>query len=307
MSLLLWQQRQDIGPIARRGAAMAYMASTEKTLLWGGLGDQGFFDDTWEWDGEGWVQVADTGPTAFEGAGLAYDSVRNVAVLFTNDPTGTVWQTWEWDSDGWTQVEDTGPQTSNYLFELTYDSARQVTLLEGGAVNGPGGSLPAPVGTWAWDGATWTQLADVGPSQRIAAGLANDAARERVVFFGGLSFTATTTTYEHDTWEWDGNVWEQVTNMGPLPRYAHAMTGTSAATLLFGGLREENSTLVAVRDTWVWDGEHWQQRQDMGPSPRYVPGVTWDGGRERGVLFGGVGLTDASPYFGDTWESFERP
>lgn len=307
MSLLLWQQRQDIGPIARRGAAMAYMASTEKTLLWGGLGDQGFFDDTWEWDGEGWVQVADTGPTAFEGAGLAYDSARNVAVLFTNDPTGTVWQTWEWDSDGWTQVEDTGPQTSNYLYELTYDSARQVTLLEGGAVNGPGGSLPAPVGTWAWDGATWTQLADVGPSQRIAAGLANDAARERVVFFGGLSFTATTTTYEHDTWEWDGNVWEQVTNMGPLPRYAHAMTGTSAATLLFGGLREENSTLVAVRDTWAWDGDHWQQRQDMGPSPRYVPGVTWDGGRERGVLFGGVGLTDASPYFGDTWESFERP
>jgi hypothetical protein len=195
---------------------MTYTASTERMLLWGGLGDQGFFNDTWEWDGEGWVQVADTGPGAFEGAGLSYDSVRNVAVLFTNDPTGTVWETWEWDGEGWTQVEDTGPQTSNWLFGMTYDSARQVTLLEGGAVNGAGGSLPAPVGTWAWDGTAWTQLADVGPSQRIAAGLADDASRQRVVFFGGLSFTATTTTYERDTWEWDGNVWEQVTNMAPL-------------------------------------------------------------------------------------------
>jgi hypothetical protein len=35
--------------------------STEKALLWGGLDDQGFSNETWEWDGEGWVHVGDTG------------------------------------------------------------------------------------------------------------------------------------------------------------------------------------------------------------------------------------------------------
>jgi hypothetical protein len=305
MSLLLWQQRQDIGPAARRGAPMAYVASTEKTLLWGGLGDQGYFNDTWEWDGEGWVQVADTGPSAMEGVGLAYDAGRDVVVLFMSDVNFTVWETWEWDGEGWTQVEDTGPQAAYYRFTMTYDSARQVTVLEGGAVNGITGS-PAPVGTWTWDGGSWTQVADVGPSQRVAAALANDAARERLVFFGGATYTATTFTYEQDTWEWDGTVWEQVTNMGPAGRYAHAVTGTAAGTLLFGGVRQENTTQVALRDTWTWDGTHWHQRQDMGPSVRYVPGLSWDGGRQRGVLFGGSNTT-ATPYLGDTWESFERP
>lgn len=305
MSLLLWQQRQDIGPTGRRGAAMAYMGSTEKTLLWGGLDDQGFSNETWEWDGEGWVQVGDTGPRAIEGAGIAFDALRNVVVLFTKDLVTAVQETWEWDGEAWTQVEDTGPVTSNYYFEMTYDSARQITVLEGGAVNGVSGR-PAPVGTWTWDGTAWTQVADVGPSQRVLAALANDASRERVVFFGGVSFDATTITFERDTWEWDGNVWEQTANMGPAPRYGHALAGTAAATLLFGGIGEVGTTQEPLRDTWTWNGDHWQQRQDMGPSPRYLPAMSWDAARGRAVLFGGADVK-GGPYLGDTWESFERP
>jgi hypothetical protein len=46
---------------------------------------------------------------------------------------------------------------------------------------------------------------------------------------------ATGTPQARDTWEWDGSLWEEVENMGPVSRYGHAMTGTDAATLLFGG------------------------------------------------------------------------
>lgn len=95
--------------------------------------------------------------------------------------------------------------------------------------------------------------------------------------------------------------------MGPAPRYAHAMTGTAAGTLLFGGICEVNSNRQVQRDTWTWDGDHWQQRQDMGPSPRYLPALSWDAARERAVLFGGTNLDNPALYFGDTWESFERP
>jgi hypothetical protein len=68
MSLLLWQQRPDIGPTAQRGAAMTYVASTGKTLLWGGLGDEGSSKEAWEFEGDGWVQVGDTGPRPIAGA-----------------------------------------------------------------------------------------------------------------------------------------------------------------------------------------------------------------------------------------------
>lgn len=302
MARLLWQQRQDIGPPARIGAAMVYMASTARSLLWGGVDDSNAFGDTWEWDGEGWVQVEDTGPAPNALVGLAFDSDRNVTVLFTQ--TDTAWETWEWDGSAWTQVDDSGPPAAQGIFQMVYDRARQVTVLEGGAVeNGP--TQPAPVGTWVWDGSTWTQVADVGPPQRGYSTLGYDTSRERIVHFGGVNIDG---TYARDTWEWDGNAWEQVTNMGPAARAAHAMTGTSGATLLFGGVAPvvANTPRELFRDTWTWEGEYWHQRQDIGPSPRVWSALSWDDARGRGVLFGGGTLVAENlTYLNDTWESFE--
>lgn len=303
MPRLLWQQRQDIGPAPRMGAAMVYM--TSRTLLWGG-GDSGaFFGDTWEWDGEGWVQVADTGPAPFAWAGLAFDSNRNVAVLFTSNVANTAWETWEWDGQGWTQVEDTGPKTRNNLFGLVYDRARQVTVLEGGAVRRTLGT--PPVGTWTWDGTSWTQVSDVGPPQRFFSARAYDASRQRVVHYGGLDTDGTTTSSGRETWEWDGSLWEEVQNIGPSSRVGHAMTGTDGATLLFGGREPISVPPVLMGDSWTWDGDHWHQRQDMGPTPRWLSGMSWDATRTRGVLFGGFTMIPNPTFLGDTWESFEVP
>jgi hypothetical protein len=148
-------------------------------------------------------------------------------------------------------------------------------------------------------------VADVGPPQRVLAALSYDASRERIVHFGGVNMDD---TYERDTWEWDGNAWEQVTNIGPPARLAHAMTGTSGATLLFGGLAPHvpNTPYELFQDTWTWDGEYWHQRQDMGPSPRLYHAMSWDATRSRAALFGGITLVDGNiVYLNDTWESLE--
>jgi hypothetical protein len=284
---------------------MVYMAPSARSLLWGGRGLSLRFSDTWEWDGEGWVQVADTGPAPRAYAGLAFDSRRNVAVLFTHWPPQTIRETWEWDGAGWTQVDDMGPRAQNILFAMVYDSARQVTLLEGGSLrSGVPLSTTPPVGTWAWDGTAWTQLDDLGPPQRASSALAYDASRQRVVRFGGLNVTGS--AYGRDTWEWDGNRWEEVQNIGPVSRFGHAMTGTAGATLLFGGVEVETPPLDSLGDTWTWDGDHWRQRQDIGPSRRWFSAMSWDSARARGVLFGGAAMPpNVGPYLGDTWEAFE--
>jgi len=85
MARLLWQQRKDIGPSPRLLAAMTDMPSTGRTLLWGGGDSTAYFGDTWEWDGSGWVQVADTGRAPFAAVGLVFDSIRNLTVLFASD------------------------------------------------------------------------------------------------------------------------------------------------------------------------------------------------------------------------------
>ena len=114
-------------------------------------------------------------------------------------------------------------------------------------------------------------------------------------------------TYERDTWEWDGTVWEQVADIGPVPRHGHPMTGTAGATLLFGGLRSgglrtsSSATPGPGRGTLASEA-------GQGPSPWAGHAPTWDAARNRGVLFGGVILVAGQETpAGDTWESFETP
>src|SRR5215216_2416540 len=98
----------------------------------------------------------------------------------------------------------------------------------------------------------WTQRQDVGPSARGAHDLAYDAARERVVLFGGRAAGA---TLQADTWEWDGRDWTQVADTGPDARASHALAFDQirGRVVLFGG--EAASALRA--DTWEWDGQDW--------------------------------------------------
>jgi hypothetical protein len=308
MAQLLWQQRQDTGPAARANHGMAYMASAQRTILFGGQawGPTTYvrFDDTWEWDGEGWVQVADTGPDARQNPQLEWDAARQVAVLFGGDRTvgGPANDTWEWDGSVWTQIQDVGPPADPYSVTMVYDSARELMLLDGGSAKP---SLPGTtgtttpgttggLGTWTWDGSAWTQVDDGGPTHRQMSALAFDSDRNRAVLFGGWVNNPL-----KDTWEWDGAVWKQAEDIGPPARSNHAMAWDGKSVLLFGGY---GSGAPWYRDTWAWDGAHWRQRQDMGPQPRWGHAIVWDTARDRTVLFGGAEATGPR---GDTWEAFE--
>jgi hypothetical protein len=57
--------------------------------------------------------------------------------------------------------------------------------------------------TWAWNGAEWRVVAERGPTPREMHAMTYDAARERVVLFGGG-------TGADELWEWDGARWTQV-------------------------------------------------------------------------------------------------
>ena len=137
-------------------------------------------NDTWEWDGEFWTQMADTGPAARQNHALCFDSARQTALLFGgwlgNTPIG---DTWSWNGEDWTQLDDTGP-SARAGHAMVFDSARGRAVLFGG--NALTGILND---TWEWDGQAWTQLADTGPSQRWQHAMAFDLVHKGVVLFGG--------------------------------------------------------------------------------------------------------------------------
>ena len=140
----------------------------------------------------------------------------------------------------------------------------------------------------------WTQKQDIGPSARDFPSMTFDAARQRVVLFGGQLANG---ELRSDTWSWDGTDWTQLADIGPPPRVAAAIAFDAARqrVVLAGGF----PTAGTLTDTWEWDGAEWTQLADTGPDARAMHAMAYDAGRKQVVLFGG--LDNANNVLGDTW------
>jgi hypothetical protein len=127
--------------------------------------------------------------------------------------------------------------------------------------------------------------------------MAYDAAHGVTVLFGGSNHTS----YNGETWVWNGTIWTQRAVSGPSPRSSHAMAFDAArgVTVLFGG---DTDIGIANGETWEWNGNTWTQRAVSGPAPRDGHAMSYDSARGLTVLFGGHYLDTIDHYFADTWE-----
>jgi Galactose oxidase, central domain/Kelch motif len=152
MSRFLWTQKEDIGPSARFGHAMAYDSVRSRIILFGGSsligGASGSVNDTWEWNGEFWTQMADSGPAPRQDHALCFDSVRQTALLFggLSEQNVLLGDTWSWNGEDWTQLDDSGPSARSG-HGMVFDSVRGRAVLFGG--ESAAGVLND---TWEWDG-----------------------------------------------------------------------------------------------------------------------------------------------------------
>jgi len=152
---------------------MAFDAERGVTVLFGGIDESGIeTSETWEWDGDRWRLRATEGPRGRPYASqLVYDSSRGAVVVFD----GQAHDIWTWTGNAWHSESVPGswpPQDSHYLS----DTERNVVLAMAGT------------DVWEWDGTGWTSrdvFADQDASLPIDPTVAMDAARGRVLLFGG--------------------------------------------------------------------------------------------------------------------------
>jgi hypothetical protein len=144
--------------------------------------------------------------------------------------------------------------------------------------------------------------------RRYGHAMAYDAARKRVVLFGGFSNAP-----YGDTWEWDGATWSFKTPLSsPDARFEHQMTYDVARqrVVLFGGIGAGG---VRLDDTWAWDGLTWTRaRASASPPARGLHSLAYDAMRQRVVLFGGtgpggIGLDDTWEWDSATWTQRTSP
>jgi hypothetical protein len=233
-----------MGPVARTDHAMAYDEARERIVLFSGLaGNAGsYLQDTWEWDGSEWTQVADMGPSARYGFAMAYDVRRGRVMVFGGNP-GPLADTWEWSGTEWLQIADTGPEST--LVGMAYDNLRDRMVLLAAS---PG--LPH---TWEFANATWTRVQNIGPSLGLVSGLPEGPPKMAYAKNRTVLFAVSGPTRPGETWDWDGHVWRRRQNMGPLSRVGHELAYDSDRdrVVLFGGFMQPlMGQPVTFGDTW---------------------------------------------------------
>jgi hypothetical protein len=112
---------------------MAYDNVRAHVVLFGGADVVMPLADTWAWDGQEWVQIAEFGPAGRFAAELA--SAGGTLILHEGARAGTDPQvfadTWEFDGKLWTQRQDIGPGPLQYA-SMAFDSGLGRVVLFGG-------------------------------------------------------------------------------------------------------------------------------------------------------------------------------
>lgn len=200
-----WTRVATSGPAARDHHAMVFDSHRKTFVLFGGSdadpsGRSVLYGDTWEWGGERWELVCESGPSARAHHAMVFDPARERTILLGgNDERGSDPRTWAWDGTSWKAVAE-GPPAGRSAPRLAWDFRRARAILFGGE-----SGRRRERDTWAWDGTRWSVVASDGPPGRTVHALAFDEARGVAVLFGG----ADRNTVLGDLWELSDEGWIQ--------------------------------------------------------------------------------------------------
>ena len=279
-----------ISPGPRVSPAMAYDQERGQTVLFGGT-DLSYsvpYADTWTWDGAQWVEAlveVDQAPSERYEAAMAFDRVRDVAVLFGGlaGAIGATSDTWAWDGTRWTEVTPGVPMTSppaRSAHAMAWDPVRGVVVLFGGF----GATNQALNDTWLWDGTAWVLASPaMAPAARAGAAMAWDTIGQQIIMFGGEPSRGAGPL--GDAWAWDGAGWAPLAAGPPARAFAAmAVDGLQGGSVLHGGAA---TTFTALGDTWRWDGASWSNVTSSASPILHQTTVAADADRRRVVAFGG--------------------
>jgi hypothetical protein len=210
-----WRTDVDQPELKAAEPGVAYDARRNRIVAFGGsTGRSSVVEGTWEYDGTAWQRREIATPPGRQAHMMTYDTKRARTVMFGGVRPGAEGQRgqvmpdlWEYDGNQWIERSVTGGPSPRHSAGVAYDSRRGRTIIYGGI-----DSTGIIGDTWAWDGATWTKLADGGPAKRVMGYIVYDPRRDRVVLFGGrLGWP----NDAGDTWEFDGTQWRQVLPAAP--------------------------------------------------------------------------------------------
>jgi Galactose oxidase, central domain len=239
--------KQNVGsiPPGRGAHVLAWDASTQKTLLFGGSNDDQTFGDTWTFDGLVWTKA--TTPVAMSArssATIAWSPKQNSLILVGGDDgISTLDDTWRWSAGAWTNL-GRNPIVARTSAQMLWDARREKLVLFGGE-----DSLQYAAGTLEFDGTSWSKVTTLSsPPLRSAHAFVWDKGRNTAVLFGGADAGGRELS---DAWAYDGTNWRTLADRSataPAPRRNATLVADepNKRFILFGG----SGGIRDFGDTW---------------------------------------------------------
>jgi hypothetical protein len=294
---------------------MAYDSTNNRIVLFGGSGDSGYSNETWEYDTatHTWYGpfTPNPHPSGRVDHDMAFDSVNNKVVLYGGYDVNSdeSEETWEYDTTTHTWsgpfIPSTrpGPEITR-RHAMTYDSINTRIVLFGGIGGGEKCNE-----TWEYDTATHTWfgpfMPDPHPSGREFHDMAYDSVNNKIVMYGGYigNFIDSEEAWEYDTatHTWSGP-YIPSTRPGPKITRYHTMAydSTNNRIVLFGGSGDSGY----CNETWEYDAatHTWNGPFTPNPNPlgRVYHDMAYDSVNNKIVMYGGYigNFIDSD----ETWE-----
>lgn len=289
-------------PGARYETRMVYDESIQRIVLFGGVtnldsGTRLTYDlgDTWEWNGQRWVQrFLDAHPSNRSGHVMVYDSTRGRVLLFGGKQGATTYlnDTWSYKNGQWTQLTPATSPSVRVLAGGAYDRARDRFVLFGGTtIDSAGTTSTALHDTWEFDGTNWTRIAETGPE--IAKPLLEYDRKNNLIVMLGIDSTLTTHmfTYDGKTQTWTE---QHPTTLPPCVNEGELTYDTNRDIVMYTG-GSCGLTSSTIDEPYEWDGSNWKKIDVISPAPRLIgAGYAYDQQRQLAVLFGGFSATNVA-------------
>ncbi len=303
-----WTEAEPATPApAVSAAGIAYDATRERVVIVKPVTDQR--GETWEWDGNTWMQIATEGlPYAYQYS-LTWDPDRQRVLGVVEG------ELWQYDGASWSRLDSDAADPSRRNGAIAYDATRdRVVFYSGGST------------LWEHDGARWIAVEQPAPIARHNASTTFDVDRGRLLVTGGSGGQGNLQA----TWEWDGRAWTKgpdapatTYDVGfaydPMRRRAIIVldghtwaydgasyvdlgaTDVPARALAYDAARDR---IVAHdgEDTATFDGSRWTKLTTAAPTGVRDTAMAYDAQRERLVRFGGYTDGSGSSEIDETWE-----
>ena len=274
-----WSSGGALNTARYRASTSDTGGSSSSSLFFGGYAPgspppSGYFDETEQYNGTSWTEVADLNEGGSSAAG--FGSATSAIMAGGGGGTRANDEVESWNGSSWTEVAELNTGRGQ---TTAAGSSGTAGIVFTGRVGPPGDT----VNTETWNGSSWTEVANINTARDEAGGCGTVTAAMLVCGMKEEPLGPPSGWFQSNLHEqWDGSSWTETTETNESVSACVAI-GHSSSGLKVAGTQGAVPAVQSKNE--FWNGSSWTELADLSTGRNYVSQA--GGSAASGLLAGG--------------------